>query len=73
MKPNDKQIAVAKMIASQANFWATTNDITSPTHNSDLDESVDTLVEDGMLDEEDGEILRIGLEGIFFAVVRNLK
>lgn len=73
MKPNAKQIAVAKMIAAQANFWATTNDIQSPTHNSDLDESVTALVNDGVLDEEDGEILLEGLEGIFFAVVKTLK
>ena len=73
MKPNAKQIAVAKMIASQAQVWATTNDILSPTHNSDLDECVDTLVADAILDEEDGEILREGLSGLFFSVVRNLK
>jgi hypothetical protein len=72
-KPNDKQKAVAKMIEAQAFFWQQTNDITSPTHNSDLDECVATLVEDGVIDEQDGEILKEGLEGIFFSVIRDLK
>lgn len=72
-KPNEKQIAIAKMISSQAHFWATTNDISSPTHWCDLEESVQTLVNDDVLDKEDGRVLLEGLEGIFDHIIRPLK
>jgi hypothetical protein len=61
------------MIEGQAFFWQQTNDIHSPTHNSDLESSVLTLVDDGILSEEEGQILLEGLDGIFYAVIRNLK
>ena len=72
MKANAKQIAVAKMIASQVHFWETTNDINSPTHRCDLDESIQTLIIDDIINEEDGEIILEGLEGIY-DILRNIK
>ena len=38
MKPNIKQKELINMIASQLDFWLHTNDITSPTHLTDLEE-----------------------------------
>ena len=38
MKANKIQQYICDVIASQANFWKNSNDITSPTHISDIEE-----------------------------------
>jgi len=40
MKPTQKQIELIKFIAGIVKSWASTNDISSPTHYSDIDEEV---------------------------------
>lgn len=52
MKPNEIQKEVCKLIKQQASFWANSNDIDSPTHLNDIEESVEQLgVED--IDKEE--------------------
>ena len=43
MKANKRQKEILEQIRSILNFWATSNDITSPTHINDVDETFDNL------------------------------
>ncbi len=49
MKPNPKQIAVARLVSQQASFHCFTNDITSPTHWGDIEQDVESLAQDQLL------------------------
>ena len=40
MKPTDKQKIICDIIIEQAKFWQTTNDINSPTHICDIEQSI---------------------------------
>jgi hypothetical protein len=57
MKANDKQKAICDLIISQANFWKSTNDITSPTHYCDIEESINILILDEIIDEREVSLL----------------
>ena len=45
MKPTAKQKKICDLIVEQAKFWQSTNDITSPTHLCDIEESVNNTDE----------------------------
>ena len=40
MKPNNGQIKIIESIRSTLSFWENTNDIDSPTHECDIDETL---------------------------------
>lgn len=44
MKPNQKQVQICAIISAQAEFWAMSNDIMSPTHSSDICNTLNDLV-----------------------------
>jgi len=46
MKANSIQRLICGLICSQANFWAVSNDITSPTHIVDIIESCESQLDD---------------------------
>ena len=52
MKANNLQIAICKLIKEQADFWMSSNDITSPTHLCDIDETITAELDDMVSDEE---------------------
>ena len=58
MKPNGKQIAACTFIEKNARYWQHTNDISSPTHQGDLNEEVKNVQfgEDILTDEEQKEL-----------------
>jgi len=68
-KPNQKQIAVIRMLRQQTNFWEGTNDIHSPTHHSDNDETVNNV--EGLTTKQTEELS--GLIDDLFFFIRNLK
>lgn len=41
MKPTDKQIQIIDSVISIVKTWKNTNDITSPTHYTDIEEFID--------------------------------
>ena len=43
MKPTEKQKLICELIISHLNNWKSTNDLSSPTHQSDIDEEVNSL------------------------------
>ena len=43
MKPTTRQIELIKIIEKIVSSWASTNDISSPTHHSDIDEEMQKL------------------------------
>lgn len=47
MRATDKQKIICDLIKEQASFWSSSNDINSPTHFCDIEESV------GLFDEFD--------------------
>jgi len=51
MKPSEIQKYLCDIIRSQVNYWKYTNDITSPTHTSDIEEDCLEL-EDIISDEK---------------------
>lgn len=50
MKPNKSQITVIDSIISTLNFWRGSNDIDSPTHECDIDETLFTECEEVLTD-----------------------
>ncbi len=71
-KPNRKQIAIAKLIESQANFWQTTNDINSPTHTCDISEIISNLVTFNEISQEEAHKLENILNDLYY-FIKNLK
>lgn len=65
MKPTDVQKKICDLIIEQANFWKDTNDIFSPTHLCDIEESVNNTDE---LSSSDKEILIEAFTDLYFKV-----
>lgn len=61
MKANDKQKEICDLIINQVNFWKESNDINSPTHHCDNNESVRNI---DWLSEEDVEDLTNFLDNL---------
>ena len=61
MKPTDKQKQICDLVIQQANFWKSSNDIDSPTHYCDNNESVSDI---DWLSEEDEEDLTNFLDNL---------
>jgi hypothetical protein len=72
MKPIEKQILVINKIKGQLNFWATTNDIQSPTHFCDNDEIFDSLVLFDEITELDATKLKDQLNELLI-VIRGIR
>lgn len=62
MKPTKLQKKICELIKSQASFWMNTNDIYSPTHYNDIEESLDDMDE---LSEEEKEELLFALRNLY--------
>lgn len=65
MKPTKLQKKICELIKSQASFWMTTNDINSPTHYNDIEESLYDMDE---LSEEEKEELLFALSSLYHLV-----
>lgn len=52
MKPSKIQKCLCDTIRSHVNFWKYTNDITSPTHTSDIEEDCLSLEEEDIIDDK---------------------
>lgn len=72
MKPNKKQIKACEEIKSQALFWISTNDITSPTHGCDISEMTNNLAIFGNLTESEADELESKLFDLL-CFIRTLK
>ena len=57
MKANKIQQYICDVIHSQANFWKHTNDITSPTHLTDIEEECYAQLENLINDDERDELI----------------
>jgi hypothetical protein len=72
MKSNKKQILVCEEIISQASFWISTNDISSPTHSCDISEMMRNHVVFNDLTDEEASELETKLNDLYY-FVRSLK
>lgn len=52
-KPTSKQKEIIKRIIIEVGYWATTNDISSPTHGSDLTHELEKFEEDFGMSKKD--------------------
>lgn len=69
MKTTDKQKELIKLIKDQCEFWEKSNDISSPTHLSDIDECVDnTECFDSELDKQ---LFKDWLVSLYYIIVKN--
>lgn len=66
MKPTTKQKKLCEIIIEQAKFWQSTNDIHSPTHLCDIEETVCNTDE---LPDSDKEILIKAITDMYFTVI----
>lgn len=64
MKANLIQKRLCKVIGSQQDFWAHSNDITSPTHLNDIEEECFTELE-SLLSDEDREEFEEKLKDLY--------
>ena len=69
MVPTDKQKEIYDLIIEQASYWKNTNDLTSPTHFVDMEESLNRL---GDLTEEQFDKLYDTLSNLFW-LIRTIK
>jgi len=72
MQPSDKQKKIALFVEQQGRFWQRTNDINSPTHYSDIDESLRTLEFDEIITEKEAAILEAKMCDLF-VFIKNIK
>ena len=73
MKTNRVQKHICDFIIEQVEWWRDSNDIDSPTHFSDLEDSLNAIVEDeGWIDEQRACKLLEGLIGLL-VTIRQLK
>lgn len=56
-KPTQRQKEVIELVAKLCNYWLTTNDIHSPSHDTDIDSEVSNLTIDDTITVEQGERL----------------
>lgn len=80
MKPNEKQIKLANLIAAEIGYFATTNDINSPSHWNLIDESIELINNEyngyddkyDSISKEDLKLLNVSI-GNILTVIRKLK
>ena len=72
MKPTEKQKAIAKVVEQQGQFWQSTNDINSPTHYCDIDETLLLLDVEGIITENERDVLAEKLSDVY-SFIKNIK
>jgi hypothetical protein len=70
MKPTERQIKAIEAVESLCAIWKSSNDISSPSHYTLIDEEMQSLECDLKLDENDEQIttLRYSLYDVFQAI-----
>ena len=58
MKPNEAQLTVIRAVRDTLSFWEGTNDIDSPTHECDIDETLFANCEEHLNDSQRYRISR---------------
>lgn len=71
MKPTELQKKVCEHIITEARYWMNSNDITSPTHYSDLHDCLFAELEDDLTDEQFTE-LEINLRSLL-NLIKNIE
>lgn len=69
MKTTDKQKELITLIKDQCEFWEKNNDISSPTHLSDIDECVDNA--ECFDSELDKQLFKDWLVSLYYIIVKN--
>lgn len=65
MKATEKHRELCELVKNQANFWASTNDIDSPTHLIDIDDTVSQIE---FLEENKQEVLKNDLRNLYYTI-----
>lgn len=68
MKANEKHKKIAEVIKGQVDFWVWTNDMYAPTIICDNEYNINNLVLDGVICEEDAQLLTEALNELFYKV-----
>jgi hypothetical protein len=56
-KPTQRQKEVIELVAKLCDYWLTTNDLHSPSHNGDIDSELSNMTIDDTITVEQGERL----------------
>ena len=72
MKPNKKQLEIAKFVENQGKFWQQTNDISSPTHQGDISEFTMSLRLYETLTSEEARTINCAMKNIL-EIIQNKK
>jgi hypothetical protein len=62
MKTNEKQKDVIDILKQHVMYWESSNDISSPTHSTDLEFDIDLLVTQGVLTYDQRDELYLTLQ-----------
>lgn len=65
MKATERHQELCELVRNQANFWASSNDIDSSTHLSDIDETVSQIE---FLEEGKQEVLKNDLRNLYYTI-----
>ena len=70
MKPTEKQKKIMDIIIQNLQFWKSTNDIISPSHNSLIDDDVNAAVDYGIIDADEEELLIDTISSIRYNILK---
>ena len=70
MKPTEKQKKIMDIIIQNLQFWKSTNDIISPSHNSLIEDDVNDALDYGVIDEDEAELLTDTISSIRYNILK---
>ena len=70
MKPTEKQKKIMDIIIQNLQFWKSTNDIISPSHNSLIEDDVNDAVNYGVIDYDEAELLTDTISSIRYNILK---
>ena len=70
MKPTEKQKKIMDIIIQNLQFWKSTNDINSPSHNSSIEDDVNDALIYGVIDEDEAEMLTDTISSIRYNILK---
>ena len=73
MKPTEKQKKIMDIIIQNLQFWKSTNDIISPSHNSLIEDDVNDAVVYGVIDVDEEELLIDTISSIRYNILKFSK
>ena len=73
MKPTEKQKKIMDIIIQNLQFWKSTNDIISPSHNSLIEDDVNDAVVYGIIDADEEYLLIDTISSIRYTEIQQIS